>query len=214
MRVVAAVLLLVSVLHAGIWGALRDKEPAPDFGGLLPSLSYTPFEPGHVVDNNVDPDKIRADMKKLSTLTRAVRLYSSTEGNELVPPIAAEFGLKVTVGAWIDKDSNRNAREIEAVINLARRNSNVIGVVVGNETVYRGEQIPMENLGPIAGTGPEPAEVARINGDENQRIADADAQPAEKRAEAMKYAVAANNVYRLARLIQRIKKSVSVPVTT
>lgn len=140
MRVVAAVLLLVSVLHAGLWGVLRDKEPAPDFKGLLPSLSYTPFEPGHVVDNNVDPDKIRADMKKLSTLTRAIRSYSATEGNELVPPIAAEFGLKVTVGAWIDKDPDRNEREIKAAIELARKNSNVNGVVVGNEVIYRGEQ--------------------------------------------------------------------------
>ena len=97
---------------------------------------------------DVDADsKIRADLKKLSTLTRAVRLYSSTEGNELVPPIAAEFGIKVTVGAWIDKDKDRNKREIEAAINLARRNSNVIGVVVGNETIYRGEAVPLENLG-------------------------------------------------------------------
>src|SRR4051812_826207 len=140
MRVVAAVLLLVSVLHAGIWGALRDKEPAPDFGGLLPSLSYTPFEPGHVVDNNVDPDKIRADMKKLSTLTRAIRSYSATEGNELVPPIAAEFGLKVTVGAWIRKDDDYNAAQIESAIALAKRNSNVNGIVVGNEVIFRGEQ--------------------------------------------------------------------------
>ena len=215
MRAVVAVLLFVTSVHAGLWGLLQDKQTAPDFHGMLPSVSYAPFEPGHTVGDIVaDSEKVRADLRKLSTLARAVRLYSSTEGNELVPPIAAEFGLKVTVGAWIDKDSNRNAREIEAVINLARRNSNVIGVVVGNETVYRGEQIPMENLGPIAGTGPEPAEVARILGDENQRVADADAQPAEKRAEAMKYAVAANNVYRLARLIQRIKKSVNVPVTT
>ncbi|MGY4370830.1 exo-beta-1,3-glucanase (GH17 family)/cellulose synthase/poly-beta-1,6-N-acetylglucosamine synthase-like glycosyltransferase [Bradyrhizobium sp. LB1.3] len=140
MRVVAAVLLLVSALHAGLWGVLRDKEPAPDFRGLLPSLSYTPFEPGHAVDNNVDPDKIRADLKKLSTLTRAIRSYSATEGNELVPPIAAEFGLKVTVGAWIGKDPDRNEREIKAAIELARKNSNVNGVVVGNEVIYRGEQ--------------------------------------------------------------------------
>lgn len=140
MRVVAAVLLLVSVLHAGLWGVLRDKEPAPDFKGLLPSLSYTPFEPGHVVDNNVDPEKIRADMKKLSTITRAIRSYSATEGNELVPPIAVEFGLKVTVGAWIDKDEDRNEREIKAAIELARKNSNVIGIVVGNEVIFRGEQ--------------------------------------------------------------------------
>ena len=112
---------------------------------MLPSVSYTPFEPGHIVDNAVDPDRIRADLKKLSTLTRAVRSYSSTEGNELVPPIAAEFGLKVMVGAWISKDDEHNQREIDSAINLAKRNSNVIGVVVGNETIYRGDQ-KLENL--------------------------------------------------------------------
>src|SRR6476469_2529483 len=98
MRAVVAVLLFVTAAHAGLWGLFQEKQPAPDFRGILPSLSYTPFEPGHTV---------RADLKKLSTLTRAIRLYSSTEGNELVPSIAAEFGVKVTVGAWIDKDKDR-----------------------------------------------------------------------------------------------------------
>ncbi|MBR0789345.1 glycosyltransferase [Bradyrhizobium manausense] len=142
MRVVAAVLLLVSVLHAGLWGVLRDKEPAPDFKGLLPSVSYAPFEgSAHPdIDNIPTVEKIRADLKTLSTMTRAIRLYSSTGGVELVPPIAAEFGLKVTVGAWIDKDPDRNEREIKAAIELARKNSNVNGVVVGNEVIYRGEQ--------------------------------------------------------------------------
>ncbi|HEY5130731.1 MAG TPA: glycosyltransferase, partial [Bradyrhizobium sp.] len=142
MRAVVAVLLFVTAVHAAMWGALRDKQQAPDFTGILPSVSYAPFEgTGHPdVDNIPSVEKIRADMKKLAPLTRAIRLYSSTGGVELVPPIAAEFGLKVTVGAWIDKNSERNEREIDAAINLARRNSNVIGVVVGNETVYRGEQ--------------------------------------------------------------------------
>jgi exo-beta-1,3-glucanase (GH17 family)/cellulose synthase/poly-beta-1,6-N-acetylglucosamine synthase-like glycosyltransferase len=142
MRAVVAVLLLVSALHAGLWGILRDKEPAPDFKGLLPSVSYAPFEgSAHPdIDNIPTVEKIRADLKTLSTMTRAIRLYSSTGGVELVPPIAAEFGLKVTVGAWIDKDKDRNQREIESAINLARKNSNVIGVVVGNEVIYRGEQ--------------------------------------------------------------------------
>ena len=130
-----------------IWGVLQEKQPAPDFNGILPSVSYAPFERGHTVaDDAADSEKIRADLKKLSTLTRAVRLYSSTEGAELVPPIAAEFGLKVTVGAWIDTNADRNDREIKAAIKLARKNSNVIGIVVGNETIYRGEQIPIENL--------------------------------------------------------------------
>src|SRR5712671_1686700 len=142
MRAVVAVLLFVTAAHAALWGLFQDKQEAPDFKGILPSVSYAPFEgTSHPdVDNIPNAEKIRADLKKLSTLTRAVRLYTSTEGSELVPPIAAEFGLKVTVGAWINKDSERNEREIDAAINLAKRNSNVIGVVVGNETIYRGEQ--------------------------------------------------------------------------
>jgi len=142
MRAVVAVLLFVTAVHAAMWGAFRDQQQAPDFRGILPSVSYAPFEgTGHPdVDNIPNAEKIRADMKKLAPLTRAIRLYSSTGGVELVPPIAAEFGIKVTVGAWIDKNGDRNAREIESAINLAKHNSNVIGIVVGNETVYRGEQ--------------------------------------------------------------------------
>src|SRR3984957_4419963 len=152
MGAVFAVLVFVAAVHAALWGVFRDKQQAPDFTGVLPSLSYAPFEPGHTVDSVRDPEKIRDDMKKLSTMTRAVRLYSSTEGAELVPPIAAEFGLKVMVGVWIDKGSidfekapddkasERNRREVDSAISLVRHNSNVIGVVVGNETIYRGEQ--------------------------------------------------------------------------
>src|SRR6201996_343798 len=145
MRAVVAVLLLVTAAHAALWGFFQEKKQAPDFGGILPSISYTPFEPGHTVAEPADSEKIRADMKRLSALTRAIRSYSSAEGNELVPPIAAEFGLKVMVGAWISKNDEHNQREIDAAINLAKRNSNVIGVVVGNETIYRGDQ-KLENL--------------------------------------------------------------------
>ncbi|MEO8319846.1 MAG: glycosyl transferase family 2, partial [Bradyrhizobium sp.] len=140
MRAVVAVLLCVTAVHASLWGLFQQKQPAPDFKGILPSVSYTPFEPGHVVDNTVDPDRVRADLKRLSTVTRAIRSYSSIEGNELVPPIAAEFGLKVMVGAWINRDDDHNLREIDAAIALAKRNSNVNGIVVGNEAIFRADQ--------------------------------------------------------------------------
>ena len=80
MRAVVAVLLFVTAAHAGLWGLFQEKQPAPDFRGILPSVSYTPFEPGHVVIEGIDSEKVRADLKKFSTLTRAVRLYSSSEG--------------------------------------------------------------------------------------------------------------------------------------
>src|ERR1700704_1234997 len=142
MRAVVAVLLFVAAIHAAMWGILREKQQAPDFKGILPSVSYAPFEgTAHPdVDNIPSAEKIRADLKTLAPLTRAIRLYSSTGGVELVPPVANEVGLKVTVGAWIDKNADRNEREMQSAIELAKRNGNVNGIVVGNETIYRGEQ--------------------------------------------------------------------------
>ena len=164
MRAVVAVLLFVTAAHAALWGILREKQEAPDFKGVLSSVSYAPFEgTAHPdVDNIPTVEKIRSDMKALVPLTRAIRLYSSTGGVELVPPIANESGLKVMVGAWIDKHVERNEREMLAAIDLAKHNSNVNGIVVGNETIYRGDQ----------------------------KVAD------------------------LIKLIQRVKSSVNVPVTT
>ncbi len=142
MRVVVAVLLFVTAAHAGLWGLLRDKQQAPDFSGILPSVSYAPYEgSGHPdVDNFPTAERIRSDLKTLAPLTRAIRLYSSTGGQELVPPIANEVGLKVMVGAWIDKFTDRNEREMQAAVELAKSNSNVNGIVVGNETIYRADQ--------------------------------------------------------------------------
>ena len=141
MRTVAAVVALVVCVHAGLWALTRDQISAPDFDGQLASVSYAPFE------GNVNPDeggkaqaeRIRADLAMLAPITKAVRTYSSTGGVELVPGIAAEFGLRATIGAWIDKHEDRNDREISSVIDLAKRHSNVNGIFVGNETIYRGE---------------------------------------------------------------------------
>ena len=141
MRTVAAVLALVACVHAGLWASLRTKETPPDFTGQLASVSYAPFVASRHPDSGErpTPEQIRADLKAIAPYTRAIRTYSSTGGAELVPPIAAEFGLKVTVGAWIDKNQDRNEREIRSALELARHNSNVNAIIVGNETMLRTE---------------------------------------------------------------------------
>ena len=127
MRAVVVVLACVTALHAALWALLRDKQQAPDFRGTLPQRFLRAVR-GHRPSRrrqHPDREKIRTDLRKLSPLTRAIRLYSSTGGVELVPPIANEFGLKVMVGAWIDKNLDRNEREMQAAIDLAKRNGNV-----------------------------------------------------------------------------------------
>ena len=151
MRTVAAVIALVACVHAVLWALTRDNLAAPAFDGQLASVSYAPFQ------GNANPDagsqaqaaQIRADLKLLAPVARAIRTYSSTGGVELVPGIASEFGLRATIGAWIDKHQDRNEREIRSVIDLAHRHSNINGIFVGNETIYRGEQTVPELIAKI-----------------------------------------------------------------
>jgi exo-beta-1,3-glucanase (GH17 family)/glycosyltransferase involved in cell wall biosynthesis len=148
MRSVAAVVALVACLHAGAWAIWQRQVQAPNVDGVLNSVSYSPFQgSAHPDDGGNRPTEaqIRNDLKTIAPLTRTIRLYSSTGGVELVPAIANEFGLKVTVGVWLDKNTKRNEREIRSAIDLVRKNRNVNGVVVGNETIYRGE-LKVEDL--------------------------------------------------------------------
>ncbi len=85
--------------------------------------------------------QIRKDLATIAPYTNSIRTYSSTGGLELIPQIAAEFGLRVTLGIWLDEDVARNEREIRAAIDLARRHSNVKAIVVGNETTLRGSLV-------------------------------------------------------------------------
>lgn len=143
----AAVIAVVTGFHAAIWYSLRSEGSAPAVTERFSSLSFAPY------DRNVrHPDKgpavtasqIRSDVDAVANYTRAIRTYSSTMGLELIPSIAAERGLKVSVGAWIDKDEKRNQLEIQNAVGLAKQNSNVESLVVGNETIFRGEKSAAE----------------------------------------------------------------------
>ena len=196
MRTVAAVVALVACVHAGLWLLGREKVDAPDFAGQLSSVSYAPFQ------GNVNPEdggkaeakKIREDLKILAPLTKALRTYSSTAGVELVPGIAAEFGLRVTVGAWIDTNKERNEREMRAVVDLSKRHSNINGIFVGNETIYRDE------LAPKPGDTLSPEEAAQLK---NAKSVTEDKKIRES-----------IGVARLIKMIQKVKRQVNVPVTT
>src|SRR5262245_21289005 len=146
MRSVAAVVALVACVHAGLWTLLKHEQTVPSIDGPLASISYSPYARSQHPDNGDQPtaEQIRADLRLLSPYTRTVRTYSSTGGVELVPGIAAELGMKATIGIWPDKgdkdDGRRNEREIQQAIALAKRYSNVNAIVVGNESILRAEK--------------------------------------------------------------------------
>jgi len=142
MRSVAAVVALVVCMHAGLWSLLQRQQAVANIDAPLASVSYSPYARSQHPDygDRPTPEQIRADLKILSPYTNTIRTYSSTGGGELVPAIAAEFGLKVTLGIWIDKNEARNEREIQSAIALARRYTNINAIVVGNETTLRADK--------------------------------------------------------------------------
>jgi cellulose synthase/poly-beta-1,6-N-acetylglucosamine synthase-like glycosyltransferase/exo-beta-1,3-glucanase (GH17 family) len=135
----AVIVGLVACLHLGFWALRNPNTSAASVEGLLPSVSYNRFAETSSDGAEISEARIRADLTELAKHAKAVRTYASTKGLERVPGIAAELGLTVTLGIWIDKDDARNAREIASALDLARRYPNVTRLVVGNETIFRHE---------------------------------------------------------------------------
>ena len=99
-------------------------------------LCFSPYLDGQGPGTQLLEPQIRARMDVIAPHTRWVRSFSCTEGNELIPKVAHELGLKTLVGAWLGTDLEINEREIEGVISVARAGHADI-VAVGNEVMLR-----------------------------------------------------------------------------
>lgn len=107
-------------------------------------LCFSPYAEGQDIDDILSESQIRRRMDVISPYTKWIRSFSCTEGNELIPKVAHEKGLKSVVGAWISDDKSRNEKEIETLIALAKAGEVDIAAV-GNEVLLRGE-ITQEEL--------------------------------------------------------------------
>ena len=140
--VLVVVVALATALHAVAWFLTKEKVSPPNTGGHIASVSFSPINPNR--NGEVDGTtaaQIRSDLAVIAPHTRAVRTYSSTNGMELVPDIASEFGLHVTLGIWLNEWEEQNDKEIESAIALAKGYRNIDSIIVGNETQFRNEAL-------------------------------------------------------------------------
>lgn len=99
-------------------------------------LCFSLYEDGQKPGDIISEEQVRRRMKIIAPYTKWVRSFSCTEGNEFIPIIAREFGIKTLVGAWLGNDPEVNEREIEGLIKLA--NEGYVDIAaVGNEVMYR-----------------------------------------------------------------------------
>ena len=104
----------------------------------LHGISFSPYTEGQAPGDSIDEAQIRSRMRIIAPHTKWVRSFSCTEGNEKIPVVAKELGLKTLVGAWLGKDEEKNKRELSTLIELGQ--SGMVDIVaVGNEVLYREE---------------------------------------------------------------------------
>lgn len=104
----------------------------------LKGLCFSPYIEGQDANDVLSELQISRRMDIIKPFTTSIRSFSCTNGNELIPQIAKQKGLKTLVGAWIGKDKNRNEKEIEALVRLAKSGAVDIAAV-GNEVLLRGD---------------------------------------------------------------------------
>ncbi|MEH6551524.1 MAG: glycosyl hydrolase family 17 protein [Pseudomonadales bacterium] len=110
-------------------GILEDK---------VHGLSFSPYTEGQGPGTIIGEAQIRERLKFIQNSTQWIRSFSCTEGNELIPQIAAQNGLKTMVGVWLDDDLDNNEKELANAIEIAKAGHAGI-LAVGNEVLLRGD---------------------------------------------------------------------------
>ena len=112
-------------------------------GHKLACVSYAPFRGGQdplVETTHVDAVQIDEDLTLLSRYTGCIRTYSIENGLDQVAAIAERHGLKLMQGLWLSNKAEKNRRQVDTVIALAKAFPNTISaVIVGNEVLLRGD---------------------------------------------------------------------------
>jgi len=101
-------------------------------------IGFSAYEEGQEPGVELTETQIRRRMEIIRPYTKWVRSFSCTEGNERIPKIAKEYGLKTLVGAWLGDNPATNEKEIAKLIELS--NEGLVDIAaVGNEVMYRGD---------------------------------------------------------------------------
>lgn len=140
MRISALLIVaLVTAVNLAVWFAFNRPVPEVSWSGPIQGVSFSPYGPRQSPYTQRYPsaEEIDADMALLSGRVRKLRTYSSGNGFEVVPRLAAAYGFQVTAGAWLDGRMENNALEVENLVANAQLYGAVERVIVGNEAILR-----------------------------------------------------------------------------
>ncbi len=129
----------VALSNALLWRAFNPPLLAPDVPARVAGLAYNGFQRWESPLSRRFPSdaELAADLRRLAGLTPRLRTYSASELPTL-PALAAQAGLRLSAGVWLDRRRANNEHEIAAIIDALRHRSGIERVIAGNETQLRG----------------------------------------------------------------------------
>jgi exo-beta-1,3-glucanase (GH17 family) len=101
-------------------------------------ISFSAYLEGQSPGSQLSREQIVKRMKILKPHVKWVRSFSCIDGNELIPQVAKDLGMKTLVGAWLGDDKKKNEEEIRSVIEVGKAGYADI-IAVGNEVLLRGD---------------------------------------------------------------------------
>ena len=107
-------------------------------------ICFGPYEGTQEPGDPISEAQVRRKLELLVPYTQWIRVFSCTQGNEIIPKLAKEYGFKTLVGAWLGEEKDKNEEELQGLIALARAGY-VDVAAVGNEVMYR-EELEEEEL--------------------------------------------------------------------
>ncbi len=127
-----------------LWALWNQPTAEPPWPHQIAGVSFSPLRPGNDPAEGKYPtvQEIEADLALLAGKVRSIRTYGLGGTLAEIPKLARKHGMTVTLGAWLDSDAENNRREMERLIEVARKQRNVTRVIVGNEVLLRGDLTP------------------------------------------------------------------------
>jgi exo-beta-1,3-glucanase (GH17 family) len=146
-----AVVLALAVQAAAVSVVPVAAEPNDGGGIHLSGLCFSPYMPGQGPDRTgpLPPDQVRSRLAVVAPVTDWVRSYGTENGLETIGRFSHELGRKVAVGAWLGRDRAANERQIAGLIAIGKAGQADV-LIVGSETLLRGDLSEAELLGAIA----------------------------------------------------------------
>ena len=146
------IVLAMGALTLLLWWLVNRPGMEPPWPTQISGFSFSPIR------GDLDPsvgefpsiEEIDADLALIVGDVISVRTYTVQSTMAEVARLAAEHGLTVTLGAWINDQANFNAIELDRLVRTYNEHPNqVVRAIVGNEAIHREDQTVAQMLGYI-----------------------------------------------------------------